>query len=107
MSKNYSADLRSHVEPCVFGGNPDCTQCGCSISSALHWIRDIRIAGPLKVDHMVRASLQVGSAVSRLRGNGVRSSRWQKGAYPQRRDPGLVQLEEPVQIQSEEQREAM
>jgi organic radical activating enzyme len=107
MSKNYSADLRSHVEPCVFGGNPDCTQCGCSISSALHWIRDIRIAGPLKVDHMVRASLQVGSTVSRLRGNGVRSSRWQKGAYPQRRDPGLVQLEEPVQIQSEEQREAM
>ena len=45
MSMNYSADLRSHVEPCVFGGTPDCSQCGCSISSALHWIRDVKVAG--------------------------------------------------------------
>ncbi|HWF37507.1 MAG TPA: radical SAM protein, partial [Candidatus Acidoferrales bacterium] len=33
MSVNFSADLRSRVEPCVFGGTPDCTQCGCAISS--------------------------------------------------------------------------
>ena len=47
MSMNYSADLRTRIEPCVFGGNPDCSQCGCSISAALHWIRDVRIAGPV------------------------------------------------------------
>jgi MoaA/NifB/PqqE/SkfB family radical SAM enzyme len=28
MSANYSADLQSRVEPCVFGGAPDCSQCG-------------------------------------------------------------------------------
>lgn len=39
LSTNYSADLRTHVEPCVFGGIPDCRQCGCSISSALHWVQ--------------------------------------------------------------------
>jgi hypothetical protein len=35
MSINYSADLKTRVEPCVFGGTPDCQQCGCGISSAL------------------------------------------------------------------------
>ena len=37
---------RRRVEPCVFGGNPDCSQCGCAISSGLHWVRTIKIAGP-------------------------------------------------------------
>src|ERR1700721_18993 len=46
MSANYSADLRTRVEPCVFGGNPDCSQCGCAISSGLHWIRGVKFAGP-------------------------------------------------------------
>ena len=67
MSANYSADLQSRVEPCVFGGSPDCSQCGCSISSALHWIRTIKVVGPLKVDHFVRGSIGVGKLVNRLR----------------------------------------
>jgi hypothetical protein len=93
MSVNYSADLRSHVEPCVFGGNPDCSQCGCSISSALHWIQGVKIAGPLNVGHLVRASLSVGSAVSKLRGDDSRPLRWQRGAHLSRYDPTLVQIE--------------
>lgn len=77
MSLNFSADLRTHVEPCVFGGTPDCEQCGCSISSALHWIRDVRIAGPVKVGHMVSSSLAVGSAMRKLRGERDSINRWQ------------------------------
>ncbi len=77
MSMNYSADLRTHVEPCVFGGTPDCSQCGCSISSALHWIRDVKVAGPLKVGHMVKSSLSVGTAVRKLRGERDTVNRWQ------------------------------
>ncbi len=76
MSVNYSADLKTHVEPCVFGGNPDCSQCGCSISSALHWIRDVRLAGPLRVGHMVQTSLAVGSAVKKMRGDRDPVNRW-------------------------------
>jgi MoaA/NifB/PqqE/SkfB family radical SAM enzyme len=77
MSLNFSADLRTHVEPCVFGGTPDCEQCGCSISSALHWIRGVRIAGPLKAGHMVSTSLAVGSVVRKLRGERDSIDRWQ------------------------------
>lgn len=77
MSVNYSADLRTHVEPCVFGGTPDCSQCGCSISTALHWIRDVNIAGPLRVGHMLRGSLAIGNAIQEIRGDGDRVNRWQ------------------------------
>ncbi|MGA2102487.1 MAG: hypothetical protein ABSG34_15360, partial [Candidatus Sulfotelmatobacter sp.] len=93
MSMNYSADLQTHVEPCVFGGNPDCSQCGCSISSALHWIRDVKVAGPLKVEHMVRSSLNVGSAVRRLKGEMNMPNRWQEGARFIGKKPSLVQIQ--------------
>ena len=93
MSMNYSADLHTHVEPCVFGGNPDCSQCGCSISSALHWIREIKLAGPLKIGHMVRGSLNVGSAVRKLRGDRDAVNRWQEGAQLMAQNPGLVQIQ--------------
>jgi len=81
MSMNYSADLRTHVEPCVFGGTPDCSQCGCSISSALHWIRDVKIAGPLRVGHMVRSTVAVGSAARKLRGERETPHRWRDVRY--------------------------
>ena len=66
LSKNYSADLRTHVEPCVFGGDPDCSQCGCSASAASHWIAGMRMAGPLRVRHIMRGSMAIGNAVARL-----------------------------------------
>jgi len=65
MSVNYTADLKTKVEPCVFGGDPDCSQCGCSISAGLHWIGGLKIAGPLKVEHLVRASVAIGKGVNR------------------------------------------
>jgi len=65
MSVNYTADLKTKVEPCVFGGDPDCTQCGCSISAGLHWIGGLKIAGPLRVEHLVRASVAIGKGVNR------------------------------------------
>lgn len=99
MSTNYSADLHTRVEPCVFGGTPDCSQCGCSISSALHWIRDVKIAGPVKVGHLVRASLTVGSAVRKIRGDVEEHDRWM-GVGP------VEQKSSFIQIQSEGKGEA-
>ena len=99
MSLNFSADLRTHVEPCVFGGTPDCSQCGCSISSALHWLRDERIAGPLRVGHMVRSSLGVGSAVRKVRGDRDSIDRWRDVRYV----GGKSDL---VQIQTQEEGES-
>jgi len=99
MSLNISADLRTHVEPCVFGGTPDCSQCGCSISSALHWIRGLKIAGPLRVGHMVHSSLAVGSAVRKFRGERESIDRWQDVRY-------IGQASALVQIQTQEEGES-
>src|SRR4029077_14122784 len=93
MSANYSADLESRVEPCVFGGAPDCSQCGCAISSVLHSIRTIKLAGPVKIDHFVRGSIGVGLLANRLRSHSIRPSRWHSGAPKQKPGPDLVQIQ--------------
>ncbi|MGB8476322.1 MAG: radical SAM protein [Candidatus Acidiferrum sp.] len=76
MSANYSADLQTRVEPCVFGGTPNCAECGCAASSGLHWIRTVKVVGPLCVGHFVGGSVGVGSLVNRLRRRGDRPPRW-------------------------------
>ena len=79
MSANYSADLQSRVEPCVFGGAPDCSQCGCAISSGLHWVKSIKLAGPVKINHFVQSSINVGLLFNRLRQHSLQLSRWTQG----------------------------
>jgi sulfatase maturation enzyme AslB (radical SAM superfamily) len=91
MSANYSADLKTRVEPCVFGGTPDCAQCGCSISSALHWIQGVKVVGPLKINHVVRASMAVGAVVGKLSNNSPQPERWKAGKKPVGDSP-LVQI---------------
>ncbi len=93
MSANYSADFKSRVEPCVFGGNPDCSQCGCAISSGLHWIRGVKVVGPLKVKHFVGSSIGVGLAMNKLRSGGLRPTRWKGGKAETSPKPDLVQLQ--------------
>ena len=88
MSVNYSADLKTNVEPCIFGGDPDCSQCGCSISAGLHWIGGLSAAGPLKIKHLVRGSIMTGSVVNRVFPHKTRVSRWSR---PQQ--PALIQIE--------------
>ena len=86
MSSNYSADLETHVEPCVFGGTPDCSQCGCAISSGLHWIRTIKLAGPLKIDHLIAGSMKIGRLTGRVPSRAAGPSRWNPTAtLPDRR----------------------
>ena len=104
MSTNYSADLTTRVEPCVFGGTPDCSQCGCVISSGLHRAQKVRVAGPLKVGHLVRGSMAIGSLCNRLRSKSADPSRWNR--HPaQPPSPGLVQigLDDAAEIDVSEQ----
>src|SRR5579864_2081373 len=86
MSVNYTADLHTQVEPCIFGGDPDCSQCGCSISAGLHWVGSLPVAGPLRVRHLVTSSMAVGSVVSRVIPHHVTFPRWSPA-------PGLVQID--------------
>jgi organic radical activating enzyme len=60
ISVNYSADLTTQVEPCFFGGNPDCSQCGCAVSAGLHWLRDKPVGLGLRARHLIDATLTVG-----------------------------------------------
>jgi sulfatase maturation enzyme AslB (radical SAM superfamily) len=91
MSTNYSADLRTRVEPCIFGGTPDCSQCGCAISSGLHWLKTVRVARLVQISTLVNSSVAIGSAVGKLRSDYRIHPRWAK--KPAASDRDLVQIE--------------
>ncbi len=91
MSVNYSADMSTRVEPCILGGAPDCSQCGCAASVGFHSLRHTALIGPLKVGHLVTASVAIGATVGRLR-RSVEPERWRK---PRPEQKELVQLRVP------------
>jgi sulfatase maturation enzyme AslB (radical SAM superfamily) len=63
----YSADLERHITPCQFGGNPDCSNCGCIASAGLEAIGRHKLKGGLRIGQIFYASLQVGKMVERVR----------------------------------------
>ena len=60
---NISADLQTRITPCQFGGEPDCSQCGCMASMGLAWIGHYRVAGPLTAGHLFYASDRIGASL--------------------------------------------
>jgi MoaA/NifB/PqqE/SkfB family radical SAM enzyme len=91
LSRNISADLKTRVEPCVFGGDPDCSQCGCSASAATHWISEMRLAGPFKARHLLHGSMKIGNAMARLQHVALPSWREREQA-PAEEKISLVQI---------------
>jgi len=61
-----SADLKTHITPCQFGGAPDCSQCGCIASMGLAAVGHTKLAG-LSLGGIMRASSAVGDAAHRTR----------------------------------------
>ena len=59
-TRTISADLKTRVGPCQFGGNPDCSQCGCIASVGLHHIGQHRLAGAIPVSWLFNASYKIG-----------------------------------------------
>ncbi len=55
-----SADLRTRIGPCQFGGNPDCAQCGCMASMGLAAVAAHKIAGLIPVHALLQASIGIG-----------------------------------------------
>jgi MoaA/NifB/PqqE/SkfB family radical SAM enzyme len=66
ITETISADLRSRITPCQFGGNPDCSQCGCIASMAMAGVGHKRVRG-VPVGALFRLSHAVGKAMARLR----------------------------------------
>jgi MoaA/NifB/PqqE/SkfB family radical SAM enzyme len=67
VTRTVSADLETRVTPCQFGGRPDCANCGCIASAGLGAVGRYHLAGRLRVDHVLGASIAVGSAVRHVR----------------------------------------
>ena len=57
-----SADLKKQVTPCQFGGNPDCSNCGCIASAGMAAIARHKLPGGLRLGTIMDASLKVGEA---------------------------------------------
>lgn len=55
-----SADLRTQITPCQFGGNPDCERCGCIASMGLAAVGHYRVAGQLTAGQIFMASDRFG-----------------------------------------------
>lgn len=90
LSVNYSADLETQVQPCVFGGNPDCSQCGCGVTALLHHVGTLKIAGPLRINHVLNPSISVGQFINRLRTGSTKMKRWRPA--PNETKSGLVEI---------------
>ena len=57
-----SADLKTKIVPCQFGGNPDCGSCGCVASMGLAAIAAHTLGGIIPVGAIFKASVRVGEA---------------------------------------------
>ena len=67
-SRCVSADLETRITPCQYGGDPDCTQCGCMASVGFEALGQYRVGGVIPLKSILSASLKSGSLVGQLRG---------------------------------------
>ncbi len=63
-----SADLKRAITPCQYGGDPDCTQCGCMASVGFEALGQYKMAGVIPLKSIFRGSLAVGRAIGSARG---------------------------------------
>ena len=68
-TQTLSADLKTKITPCQFGGNPDCTSCGCVASMYLTAVAAHKLGGILPVGAIFKASIKIGQTRARYRGN--------------------------------------
>ena len=61
-TQTLSADLKTKIVPCQFGGDPDCSSCGCVASMGLAAVAAHRLAGIIPVGAIFKASIRIGQA---------------------------------------------
>jgi len=60
-----SADFKTEVKPCQFGGDPDCSRCGCVASMGLAAVGHRRVLGSVTAGDIFWASCLIGDYVKR------------------------------------------
>jgi len=66
-TRTISADLKTAIAPCQFGGNPDCSSCGCIASMALGAVAHHKLGGVFEVGNIFWASLKIGGVMEKMR----------------------------------------
>jgi sulfatase maturation enzyme AslB (radical SAM superfamily) len=61
-TQTVSADLKTKIVPCQFGGNPDCSSCGCIASMGLAAIAAHQWGGIIPVGAIFKTSVKIGQA---------------------------------------------
>jgi MoaA/NifB/PqqE/SkfB family radical SAM enzyme len=61
-TETISADLRTRITPCQFGGDPDCEQCGCIASMGLAAVGHHKVVGALTAGQIFFASDRFGKS---------------------------------------------
>jgi sulfatase maturation enzyme AslB (radical SAM superfamily) len=64
-TRTLSADLKTRIVPCQFGGNPDCRSCGCIASMGLAAVGAYKLGGIIPLGAVFEASVQIGQARAR------------------------------------------
>jgi len=63
----FSADLKTKITPCQFGGTPDCSQCGCIASMGLAAVGHYRVLPGVTAGNLFALSALVGNGMNKLR----------------------------------------
>jgi sulfatase maturation enzyme AslB (radical SAM superfamily) len=71
-TETVSADLKTKIVPCQYGGDPDCSQCGCVASMALAAVGSHKIAGIMPVKPIYMTSARIGEIVAGMRNGRAR-----------------------------------
>ncbi|MFN7914853.1 MAG: radical SAM protein [Vicinamibacterales bacterium] len=64
---SVSADFETRIEPCQFGGAPDCANCGCVASAGLAAVERHRLWGFVPVGAIFSGSVAIGERMRRRR----------------------------------------
>jgi len=59
-TQTLSADLKTKILPCQFGGNPDCSSCGCVASMGLAAVAAHHWGGIIPIGAIFKASVKIG-----------------------------------------------
>lgn len=66
-TQSISADFKTQIEPCQFGGDPDCSQCGCIASMGMAALGNHKLVGPVTFGDVLWTSHAIGRYVRRSR----------------------------------------
>jgi sulfatase maturation enzyme AslB (radical SAM superfamily) len=66
-----SADLKKRIVPCQFGGDPDCSQCGCMASAGLDAVGRYELGAGVTAGKLFWMSHKVGNGMRKVRGQAM------------------------------------